>query len=116
MSSYATKTNRKKLVGAYSDKMPLAGIVQIDEDTEILLTSSSGRKLLVHTGAVTAKSARDTQGVQVMTQRKGHRLITLAKYVEGSLEKPHRYRARNLPAAGALPSAEEQGVQTSLLD
>ena len=116
MSSYATKTNRKKLVGAYSDKMPLAGIVQIDEDTEILLTSSSGRKLLVHTGAVTAKSARDTQGVQVMTQRKGHRLITLAKYVEGSLEKSHRYRARNLPAAGALPSAEEQGVQTSLLD
>lgn len=116
MSSYATKTNRKKLVGAYSDKAPLSGILQISEDTEILLVSSSGRKLLVHTGAVAAKAARDTQGVQVMTQRKGHTLTEITHYVEGSLEKPHRYRARNLPAAGALPTAEEQGVQTSLLD
>ena len=116
VASYATKTNRKKLVNAYSDKSPLTGIMLTPTDCEVLLSSSSGRRLLVHTGAVTAKSARDTQGVQVMTQRKGHRLMSMEPYSEGMLSNAHRYRARSLPAAGALPSAEEKGAQTSLLD
>ncbi|MBQ9993415.1 MAG: topoisomerase IV [Clostridia bacterium] len=115
MASYATKTNRKKLVGAYCDKMPLASIMMVESDCEILLTSSSGRKLLLHTGAVLPKSARDTQGVQVMTQRKNHRLMEMELYAEGMLASPHRYRARSLPAAGALPAAEEKGEQTTLL-
>lgn len=116
LASYATKTNRRKLVGAYSDKSPLVGTMLIPADCEVLLTSSSGRKLLVHTGAITAKSARDTQGIQVMTQRKGHRLMSMTPYTEGELANVHRYRAKSLPAAGALPSAEEKGAQLSILD
>ncbi|MBE6752910.1 MAG: topoisomerase IV [Ruminococcaceae bacterium] len=116
LSAYATKTNRKKLVGAYSDKSPLCGMLLLPADSEVLLTSSSGRRLLVHTGAVTSKTTRDTQGIQVMTQRKGHRLMGMELYAEDSLPNAHRYRARSLPAAGALPSAEEKGAQTSILD
>ncbi len=114
MASYQTKTNRRKLVSAYCAKQPLVAAFYTEEDGEYLLHSSSGRKLLVHTGAVAAKASKDTQGVSVMTQRKGRMLIKAEPYKEGSLLKPHRYRAKNLPAAGALPTAEEQGEQLTL--
>lgn len=114
IASYATKTNRKKLVAAFCSKFPLAGAVYMEEDGEVLLTSSSGRKLLLHTGAVQPKASRDTQGVQVMTQRKGHRLMYITPYTDGMLKNPHRYRAKSLPAAGAMPQADDAGTQISL--
>ncbi len=114
LSAYQTKTNRRRLVAAYSDKFPLAQILFIPEDTELLLRSTGGRMLLVHTGALAVKSTRDTQGVAVMTQKRGQRLAKVTPYVEGSLQKPHRYRTRTLPAAGSLPAAEDQGEQLTL--
>ena len=83
-------------------------MMYIEEDTEILIESTSGRKLLLHTGAVASKSARDTQGIQTMTQRKGHSVSNVTIYKDEMLQNPHRYRARSLPSAGALPSAGEQ--------
>jgi len=113
LSAYATKTNRKKLVGAYSDKSPLTAIRQTDEDREYLLTSTSRRMLLLHTGAVQSKTTKNSQGVQVMTQRKGHTLLSVAPYEAGTLEKEYRYRVKNLPGAGALP-LQEKFEQTEL--
>ena len=107
MESYATKTNRKKLTGAYCDKSPLSTVLYVPEDGEYLLTSSAGRMLLIHTGAVLPKSTRSTQGVSVMTLKKGHRLMKAEPYAEGRFAKPARYRAKNLPAAGMLPLPEE---------
>ena len=113
LSAYATKTNRKKLIGAYSDKSPLACACQIAEDTEFLLTSSQGRLLLFHTGAVAAKATRGAQGVQVMTLRKNARVIRAVPYEEGMLQKPDRYR-KAIPASGSLPAPEETGEQLTL--
>ncbi len=107
LEAYATKTNRKRLTGAYSDKAPLAGILFVDEDKEFLLKSSSGRMLLVHSGSLSAKSTRSTQGVAVMKLKKGQRLFAISDYKEGIFAKPQRYRTRSLPALGALPSNED---------
>ena len=106
MDSYATKTNRRKLLGAYSDKSPAASIAYIQEDCEFLLASAQGRMLLMHTGSVQPKTTRNTQGVAAMTLRKGGRLLRAVPYVEGMLKKPDRYR-KNIPALGALPTPEE---------
>ena len=114
LSSYATKTNRKKLLSAYSDKSPLVAILHLPDNADILLTSSSGRRLLVHTGAITSKTTKNTLGIQVMNQRKNHRLMSAGIYAEGSLAKPHRYRSAAIPSSGALPSASEMGEQTEL--
>ena len=114
MASYATKTNRRKLVGAYSDKSPAVAIAQIAEDGEFMLTATSGRMLLVHTGAISAKSTRNTIGVQVMTLKGRHRLQKAEPFAEGMVTKPNRYRTKSLPAAGALPLAEDVGEQLTL--
>lgn len=107
LEAYVTKTNRKKLTGAYSDKSPLAGMLLLEEDKEILLKSSSTRMLLVHTGVLTLKSTRSTQGVAVMKLKKGQRLFDVEEYKEGTFAKPQRYRTRSLPALGALPSNDD---------
>ena len=114
LSAYATKTNRKKLISAYTDKFELCQIMHIKEDQELLMKSSNGRMLLLHTGALQVKATKDNGGVAVMTQKKGQRLFEVVPYQEGMFQKPHRYRTRTLPAAGSLPAAEEQGEQLKL--
>ncbi len=103
LSSYETKTRRKKLIGAYSDKSPLAACFVTEEDKEFLLSSSGGRLLLVHSGAIPSKATRDTQGVAVMTLKKNAVVSGAKVFKDGMLENAHRFRTRNLPAAGAIP-------------
>ncbi len=114
LSAYVTKNNRHKLIGAYSDKNPVVAMLHIPEDTEVLLTSTSGRRLLVHTGAIQPKTTRSTIGVQVLTLKGKHKLQSAELYQAGTLTKENRYRTKNLPAAGAMPLAEDFGEQLTL--
>ncbi len=114
LAAYATKTNRKKLLSAYCDKEPVFAMLQAPEDGEFLMTASNGRRLLFHSGAIQTKSSRNAQGVAVMALKRGAHLTRVSPYVEGMLVKPHRYRAKSLPAAGALPAPEESGEQLKL--
>ena len=115
LSSYATKTNRRKLIGAFSDKSPLVAMFQIPEDREFFLASTAGRHLVVHTGAISVKTTRNTQGVQAMVLKGQHRLESVVPFDNEMVAKPARYRTRTLPAAGAVLSAEDVGEQMSLL-
>ena len=115
LSAYQTKTNRKKLIKAYCAKYPLADMKYIREDCEIVLHSSAGRLLLLNTGAISPKTTKDTQGVAVFTLKKGHTVVKVRDYVPGEFAKPYRYKTKNLPSTGALPSAEDSGEQMSLL-
>lgn len=114
LAAYETKTNRKKLIKAYCEKFPLAAVYQIAEDGELVVQSTAGRILLLNTGAITPKTTKDTQGVSVMTLKKGHRVAAVRAYKDGEFQKPARYRTRTLPAAGALLSAEDAGEQLTL--
>ena len=111
MKAYQTLTKRKKLIKAFSDKSPVAALMYIREDKELVVSSSAGRHLLVNTAVILPKTTKDTIGVGVMTLKKGHRLISVRDYREGEFAKPHRYRAKNLPAAGALLSGEDEAEQ-----
>ena len=115
LSAYATKTNRKKLIKAYCDKFPIGAIRHVVEDCDLVLESTSGRLLLINTGAISPKTTKDTQGVSVMTMKKGHILKKVRDYEKGEFAKPYRYKTKNLPAAGALLSAEDTGEQMSLI-
>ncbi|WP_306569518.1 DNA topoisomerase (ATP-hydrolyzing) subunit A [Faecalispora jeddahensis] len=115
LSAYATKTNRRKLVGAYSDKSPLVAVMYLKEDRDLLLTGTNGRLLLVNTGAIPDKATRTTQGIFVMTFTAAkHHLQNAEPYEEGMLETPDRYR-KNVPSPGAVPSqADAMRGQLSL--
>ena len=112
LESYATKTNRKKLTGAYSDKDKLAAIVYAENDEcEIMVKSSSGRILIFKSTDLLAKTSRNTQGVALFKLKKGHRIMTAEVYKEGMLSNPDRYRAKTIPSMGQLPRGDESGEQ-----
>ena len=111
ISAYETKQNRKKLIKAYSDKSPIVSAVYIPEDKELVMKSTAGRYLLFNSGAISAKTTKDTQGVAVMSLKKGHRIESVSDIKEGQFVKPGRYRTKTLPSAGAILSADDQGEQ-----
>ncbi len=99
MTSYETKTNRRKLMKAYSDKSPLVSAVFIAQDSDVLLRTSDGRVLLFNTAEILTKSTRDTQGVQVVSLKKNI-VLTSAEIVSVE-DNPEfeKYRAKSLPSA-----------------
>ena len=112
LEAYATKTNRKKLTGAYSDKDKLAAVLYVEDDEqEILVKSSSGRMLIVKASDLVTKTSRTTQGVALFKLKKGHRIISAEIYEEGMLSAPDRYRTKTIPSAGQLPRTDENGEQ-----
>ena len=107
LSAYETKNNRRKLMNAYSDRSPLVKAIFIPEDCELLLTSSSGRMLLVNTQAVPLKNTKNTQGVAVMKLKKGQFVMNAVIYIQGKLKNEKRYRTKSLPTLGAFPNGDE---------
>ena len=115
LESYATKTNRKKLTGAYSDKDKLACIVYAESDEcDIMVKSSSGRILIFKSSDLLAKTSRNTQGVALFKLKKGHRIMSAEVYKEGMFADPERYRAKTVPSMGQLPRGNESGEQMKL--
>lgn len=116
LNSYVTKTNRKKLTNAYSDKSPIVDIIYLEKDKEIVLVDSQGKILLVHTGAIPLKTTKNTQGVNVMKFRKGHRLFEIKEYIEGMFTNPDYYRRSSMPVLGKERAKEDsEGNQLTLL-
>ena len=116
LSAYETKTNRKKLTGAYSDKSPLVAAMVLEEDAQIALYSSDGRAAVFSTAQLLPKTTRNTQGVAVMTLKKNRRLTEAKFLAETAIQNPARYRVRSLPAAGALLKGEDNGEKQLTLE
>ena len=107
LSSYETKTNRKKLIKAYCEKFPIHTILYVEEECDLLISSTNGRSMIVNTSMIPAKATKDNGGIMVMTQKRGQRLFTVKRYEEGTVDKAHRFRPRNLPSAGSVPSTDD---------
>lgn len=116
MKSYETKTNRKKLINAYSSSSALCGCLFIEDDIDIALKSSNERVLVVNTADINAKSTRDTIGVQVMTCRKNTTIKSMGLAENCDLADPSKYKTKNIPAAGFYLKDEDRPKQISLFE
>ncbi len=117
LGTYATKTNRKKLTGAYSAASPLVSVIGLWEDTEIAAYTTEGRVLIFSTSLLTPKTTRSSVGVAVMTLKKKYRLIKAMPVSETSIKNVARYRVRSIPAAGSIlkeDDMEEQQMEMQL--
>lgn len=115
LSSFETKSNRRKLTASYSDKSPLVAVFHAQPDLEIALYTQS-RILIVNTALLQAKTTRNTQGVAALTLKKNQQVIRVLPVSEAGIENLARYRTRTLPAAGALIKEEDSpDKQLSLL-
>ena len=117
MSAYETKTNRRKLIGAYSDKSPLRAILVLDQEKDIACYASDGRCLIFHSSLLQTKTSRASQGVNVMSLKPRKLLLRAEPLAATPIQNVSRYRVRNVPGAGALLKPEDKGEeQLSLID
>ena len=107
LSAYETKTNRRKLTGAYCDKSPLVKVFAMNADEQMAVYSSDGRCAIFSTAQLLPKTTRNTQGVAVMTLKK-KAVLSDARLVEGSgIVNQSRYRSKTIPTAGSLLKEED---------
>ena len=110
LSNYETKSNRKKLIAAYSDKSPVVSIMHINEDINIIAMTDNNRVLCVNTSKIPLKATKNTQGVQVFSLKKGAKLIKVTPAEESGLQEPKKYNIRNIPAAGSILKKEDSQI------
>ena len=117
LSAYETKTNRRKLVGACSDKSPVKAVMLIGEEFDVACYSSDGRALIFNTAQLQPKTSRSTQGVAVMSLKAKRVLERALPLKDSDIQNAARYRVRSIPAAGALIKGEDRAEkQLSLMD
>ena len=117
LSAYATKTRRRRLTGACSDKSPLVTVLPLRGEAEIAAFTSEGRALVFHTGLLQRKTSRNTQGVALARMKPKYHLTDAKPLAETSIQDVSRYRVRSLPALGALLKEADAGhEQLSLLE
>ena len=107
LSAYETKTNRKKLTGAYSDKSPLIKAVALDADEQMVVYSTDGRAAIFSTAQLLPKTTRNTQGVAVMTLKKKATLRDAVLLTQSGIINESRYRTKTIPSAGAVLKEED---------
>ncbi len=102
MSAYETKTNRKKLINAFTDKQTLVDILYFTENTDIVLISNVNRALVVNTSQIGEKTTKNSIGVQVQTLKKNQTVKTCITLEAAQLENSSKFRTKNIPAAGSF--------------
>ncbi|MDR1065510.1 MAG: topoisomerase IV [Oscillospiraceae bacterium] len=111
LSAYATKTNRRRLTGAFSDKSPAVTFMSLAEEAEIALYSSDGRAMIFSSAQLSPKTTRGTQGVQALTLRRNTKLTGAKLLADTPIQNRARYLSRALPAAGAKLSDADSGIR-----
>ena len=107
LSAYETKTNRRRLTGAYSDKSPVKTIMAMQTDAQVALYSTDGRAAVVSTALLLPKTTRNTIGVSVMSLKKKAAFDKAVLFEESGIVNASRYRCRTIPTAGALIKEED---------
>ena len=116
LTAYETKTNRKKLTGAYCDKSPLVTVAALQADVQMAVYSSDGRALIFSTAQLLPKTTRNTQGVAVLSLKKKAVLTSAVLLEQSGIENQSRYRTKTIPAAGALLKPEDMLEKQEKMD
>ena len=107
LSAYETKTNRKKLTGAYSDKSPLVAAMSLVADDQVAVYTSDDRCVIFSTAQLLPKTTRSTQGVAIISLKKKAAVKDAALASASGIVNLSRYRTRTLPSAGAILKPED---------
>ncbi|MBQ3859728.1 MAG: topoisomerase IV [Clostridia bacterium] len=105
-SAYETKTNRKKLTGAFSSASPIAAVFFLGEgeSADLFLENSANKGILISSDLVPVKTTRSSQGVTLFTMKDGLK-ITRALIGENAARPAFsKCRKNKIPATGiAVP-------------
>lgn len=102
LSAYETKSNRKRLTGAYSDTAPLIAAIYEKEPMELLIVSDAGKGILIKSSLIPEKTTRTSTGV-ILYQLRKKQLINGVYYGQQLERFPDAAKCRKIkiPAVGS---------------
>lgn len=116
VTAYETKSNRRKLTGAYSDASPIVAVLYESEPTDVILISNDDRAIIINSSLISIKTTRNSMGVQLFTM-KGKRQIINAEINFGEkYSNTKRYQKSKIPASGTLLEEADIGIQQITID
>ena len=99
MSAYATKTNRRKLINAYSDKSPLVSMYWISDDVDVYLQRAKDKAMIINTSLITLNVSKNSGGMTAFILRPNTALVTM-RPINLEIDDMDYYRADKIPGAG----------------
>ena len=118
VSAYATKGNRRKLTGAYSTASPLVAVFceKGKQPLEILMISDADRAILIKSSLIPEKTTRTSSGVQLMTLKKGQKVVKALCDFGDNYQNVKSYRKLKIPATGILLEEKNIDIQQIKFD
>ena len=107
--SYKTKTNRKRLINAYSSKSPLIFMTFTDGDRDFVLIRDSDKACLFNTGLIPESATKTSGGVQLYKLKKNSAITNIMPAEEFKSGNPEFYRADKIPSTGHFITEEDKG-------
>jgi DNA gyrase subunit A len=89
----------------------VASVFPLGEDIEFAVFSSDSRAVVFSSALLAPKTTRTTQGVQIISLKKGRVLESAMPLSQTQIAIPSRYRVRAIPAAGAALKPEDRGEE-----
>ncbi len=90
LNSYQTKTNRSKMVNGYNLDSELVSITHITQNQDFQAVSSIDKILVVDTAKIGEKSAKTSQGVNVLKSKNDSVMV---EFKPVDIENPEYYKA-----------------------
>ena len=111
VSVWQTKTNRKKLVNAFSSRSPLVGVICLSEAADVAVYTDDMRALVFHSSLIPMKPTRSNQGNTAAVLRGKKQLTEMCLLRDTVIKDPSRYRARSIPKSPVLLRPEDTGEE-----
>ena len=100
LSAYETKTNRRKLVNAYSARAELVRMAKIAEEADFMLMRNADKATLLNTELIPLSATKNAGGVQVFTLKKNSAVTAVFAKAEFETEEYEYYRTKKIPTTG----------------
>ena len=100
LSAYETKTNRRKLVNAYSARAELVRMAKIAEEADFILMRNADKATLLNTELIPLSATKNAGGVQVFTLKKNSAVTAVFAKAEFETEEYEYYRTKKIPTTG----------------
>lgn len=109
VTAYETKTNRRKLTGAYSDASPIAAVLYEHEPFDIFIENSAGKGILINSSLIPQKTTRSSSGVILFNMKSEFKVTAVTSGDKLDPDKVSRCRKNKIPATGiATQKPDEQ--------
>ena len=100
ISSYETKSARKKLINAYSDASPVVAVFYETEPFDILLVNNAEKGIYIHSSLIAEKATRTAGGATLFALKEDQKIVYASRTPENQYIGFEKCRKNKLPAIG----------------